>query len=1254
MSKLKNRELAQKLLVAVMLAGLMVSNAVSANGALRFETLASEDGLSENTVKAIVEDKQGFLWFGTEHGLNRFDGLEFKIFTAGSDPARELTESHINVLFVDRDGMIWVGTFGGGISRYDPKSGAFRNYLHDTGNPRSLSNDDISAIWQDRSGLIWVGTYGGGINRLDPRTNTIVPIALSANPRNAAANQISSIVGDGARGLWVGTLGAGLFHVEAGAVSANASGAIDLRLGAEAAIGKDVTALLLDADKTLWVGTRRDGLAQRLPDGTFRIHRHDAGNIDSLAHDTVNRLYEDRQKRLWVATARGLDLFDPPRGSFSHNQHDPSDKSTLPYNDVFAVQQDSLGTLWVGTGGGGVARHTPPGRQFTIIEHDPTDSRGTSSGGVWSVFEDANGSLWVGTLDGGLQLAPPGSDQFSSYRQHSDARDSLSDNDVRAIVEEDANRLWIGTRRGLNLLDRSNGKVRQFLHDATRPGSLGHDYVRPLLKDAGGTLWVGTYGGGLDRYLRERDAFAHYRHDPARADSLSDDRVYCLLSDTDGALWVGTHGGGLNRLDPSTGKFSRYQHDPRDSHSLSNNRVLALQQDRSGRIWIGTGAGLDRFEPSTGRFVHHEGLRQNLVYAIAEDGAGRLWMSTNDGMVRLDPASGQLRRFPMQEIWGNSEFNGGVWHRGRSGHIYFGGVSGVVKVAPDSTAEQRDVALPMLTDFSLFNRSVRSAALDPASPLKQPIEFARHIELTHEDSVFGFAFAALRAIHPERRLFSYRLDGFDDRWLETRSGQRDATYTGVPAGNYTFRVRTTDADGVWLPNQATVQLRILPAPWRSAGAYAAYVVAAAALIAYWAWQRHRRRAIKRQAQLALKKSEQRLSLALWGSGDEMLDWDLETGTMLRIGGESGRETHVTEGLASIDALAPRVHPDDFPALRVALSEHFSGTSDHLEVSYRALTRSGEWLWKLVRARVVARDAAGRPLRFSGTQKDISRIKAVESELRELNEALDERVRQRTQELEERQAELVEAEKMASLGRLVAGVAHEVNTPLGVSVTAISFLRDQVAAVKSALLRFVGADEAERIVAPIEQAGAMTETNLKRAASLVKTFKQVAVDQHNHEFRTILVREYLESSLVSLQPRLKMFGHQVDLSGDPTIEMTGRPDVLYQIIVNLVMNSILHAFPDVPEGRIAISIERLGTMLQLTYSDNGVGMSPDIASRIFEPFFTTRRGSGGTGLGMHIVYNLVTQALAGRINCSTAPGQGVRFIIEFPQVHPRSG
>jgi ligand-binding sensor domain-containing protein/signal transduction histidine kinase len=1215
--------------------------------ALRFETISNEKGLSENTVKAIVEDQQGFLWFGTERGLNRFDGLEFKVFSAGRDIAHELSEDHINTLFVDRSGILWIGTFGGGLSRYDPHTAGFTNYLHDARDAATLSSNDVSAIWQDAAGSIWIGTHGGGLDRLDAATGVLSHVPLAGAGRGAA-DQVAAISGDGTGTLWVGTLGAGLLHLDAAGHPAMPR---DRDIGT--ALGDDITALLLDSRNVLWIGTRGNGLARRDPDGSLQIFRHDAASATSLAHDTINRLYEDQDHQIWIATAQGLDQFDAEHVQFVHNRHDPSDESTLPYNDVFAVLQDSLGTLWAGTGGGGAARHVPSGKQFTLLEHDSADPRGANSGGVWSVLEDAHGTVWIGTLDGGLQILAPSTGHFASYRGPSGSPPALSDNDIRALVEGDAGQLWIGTRHGLNLLDSASGTVKHFLHDTSRADSLSDDYIRPLLLAPSGTLWVGTYGGGLDRLEANSDRFAHYRHDAARADSLSDDRVYCLLQDNRGALWVGTHGGGLNRLDAATNRFARFAHDPRDPRSLGNDRVLSLHEDRHGTLWVGTGAGLDRFDAVTAQFAHQDALRHNLVYAIAEDDVGRFWMSTDDGIVKFDPVSGQVRRYPMGELWGNSEFNGGAWHRGASGRIYFGGVSGIVMVTPQSTPDPLDGGVPMLTDFMLFNHSVNEVALDPKSPLQQPIEFADRIVLTHEDTVFGFAFAALRSAHPERRVFSYRLEGFDDRWLETRARKREATYTGVPAGEYRFRVRTTDADGAWSPTEASVGVTIRPAPWKSGPAYAAYAALAAAALAYLAWLRNRRRAVKRQARLALQKSEERLSLALWGSGDELLDWNLEDGTMLRQGGESGRETHAAGGLRDIEALAPLVHPEDFPALRQALQQHFAGLSSTLEVSYRARTRNGRWPWKLIRGRVVARDANGRPLRFSGMQKDISRIKAVESELRELNEALDERVRERSRELEERQTELIEAEKMASLGRLVAGVAHEVNTPLGISVTAVSMFRDQIGNIRNTLLHHLQADEVDRVMQQMEQARDITEKNLQRAANLIRTFKQVAVDQINPEFRSVLVREYLEHTLQSLHSHLKTAGHRVEISCDPQIKMVGRPDAVYQVVVNLVMNSILHAFADGTTGTIKIEVERDGSQLRLNYADDGVGMSPEVARRVFEPFFTTRRNSGGTGLGMHIVYNLVTQALAGRITCTTAPGEGVRFVITFPQVHPHS-
>lgn len=426
-------------------------------------------------------------------------------------------------------------------------------------------------------------------------------------------------------------------------------------------------------------------------------------------------------------------------------------------------------------------------------------------------------------------------------------------------------------------------------------------------------------------------------------------------------------------------------------------------------------------------------------------------------------------------------------------------------------------------------------------------------------------------------------------------------------------------------------------------------------------------------QARLAEAEERYRNAIWGSGDRLFEWDMQAGVLTPIPTDPERELDVAFAMPSPEGLSGYVHAEDLPAYVASIENHLSGQTDYFEATYRIWSRTAsEWKWKLARGMIVARDAAGRPLRISGMQKDISKIKTAETALLDLTRDLDARVQERTCELQEErreleaanqqlttaidalqrtQNELIESEKMASLGRLVAGVAHEVNTPLGVGLTAISFLRDQLAGVARALALHMRPEDVDALIAPVEKAGAMTQTNLMRAANMVRSFKQVAVDQSTVSIRTVGVRDYLEGILQSLHPILKQHGHLVRIDCDPLLQMVSRPDALYQVVANLVVNSIAHAFPEHVVGTIRIGVGVDSNMLHLRYEDDGVGMDALVARRVFEPFFTTRRELGGTGLGMHIVYNLVTQALAGRIALATDPGRGVRFDMWFPVVHP---
>jgi C4-dicarboxylate-specific signal transduction histidine kinase len=417
---------------------------------------------------------------------------------------------------------------------------------------------------------------------------------------------------------------------------------------------------------------------------------------------------------------------------------------------------------------------------------------------------------------------------------------------------------------------------------------------------------------------------------------------------------------------------------------------------------------------------------------------------------------------------------------------------------------------------------------------------------------------------------------------------------------------------------------------------------------------------------AEKDSEQRLDLVLWSTGDELWEMDMAKDTFTRTNPLKHLFLTNYEVVQAASTLRSEVSPDDRAAFDGALVAHFKGETEYLDISYRARTNDGSWVWLRTRGRVVERDASGRALRMLGTTGDITEFKNHELALEELNHELESRVEQRTQALDESnrelhesldelkaaQDQLVHAEKMAALGGLVAGVAHEINTPLGIGVTAASYLEQETKRLGVELEeKRLTAESLHRFRQSALESCQLILRNLMRADKLVKSFKQVAVDQSSEQRRRIDLLAYLHEIMSSLHPSLKRTQHEVDIQVPEGINLETYPGALYQIVVNFVMNSLLHAFPGRNDGHITISAQRNGEQVILRYRDDGVGMPDDVRRKIFEPFFTTRRGEGGSGLGMHIVWNLTTQVLKGTILVESAPGAGTAFELRFPAVTP---
>ncbi|MEM1190298.1 MAG: two-component regulator propeller domain-containing protein [Pseudomonadota bacterium] len=782
-------------------------------------------------ITAITQDQQGYIWYGTQEGLKRFDGIEIETFENRYDDPASLASDWVWAVTVARDGTLWVGTDGGGLDRFDRDSDTFVHYRHDPNNPATLSSDRIRVVYEDRAGTLWVGTEDGGLNSLDPASGAITryrhdPDVIESLP----ADTVLAIREDRSGSLWIGTNGGGLSRLD------RSSGRFIHFQHEPMARGSlsdnQVRAIYEDRVGRLWVGTYEGGLNLfNSESGTFRHFRHSPQDPSSLGNDRVRAIFEDRDGTLWVGTDGGLYEWRPTEQGFAPYLHDASDRSTLSDTRITSIFQDRGGVLWVGTYNG-LNTWNYVSDAFTYFDVNGTGVR-LSSNIVTSVEESETGELWVGTYGGGLNRIDLASSSVRYYTStDGDGPESRLPNDrVMALYVDRSRQLWIGTRAGgLSRLDPQTNEYRHYAHDPNDASTLSSNNVTSILGDANGRLWIGTYGGGLNLLNTRSGKFTTYRHRSDDDSTIGSDRVLALYRDRDGQLWVGTEQGGLNAFDEASGTFFRINANAGVPGSLSSNTAWAIHEGRDGSLWVGTnGGGLNRWTPTdraTGqvrfsKYRKSNGLRSDTIQAILEDNAGFIWLSTNRGLVRMDPDGESVRHFSRSSGLKGSEFNNAARKRGRSGRLYFGGTSGLLGFDPSEIITNRHQPEVVVEAFD------RDGPIGKRYSIR--IDDPSQFELDYRDDLITFEFAGLDYAAPGKNRYRFRLEGFDDEWSETSEFRR-ATYTNLPAGDYTFRVQAANNDGVWNEQGVSVALKVTPPPWLTPWAYAAYALLAAGLL----------------------------------------------------------------------------------------------------------------------------------------------------------------------------------------------------------------------------------------------------------------------------------------------------------------------------------------------------------------------------------------------------------------------------------------
>ena len=764
-----------------------------------FKNLSIRNGLSQNTVNAILQDRKGFMWLGTKDGLNRYDGLSFRKFKHDAANPRSIGNSFITSLYEDFNGNIWVGT-DAGVYIYYPEKEAFEEFdcqsLEKTRIERS-----VSMIAGDKQGRVWIAVEAQGMFCYDARQKL-----LRNYPLSEISSNIKCFTFDSGGTLWLGFYGDGLYYSKDNLATVHPYGSPED--GKREFEGGVITKIVQGNYNCLYIGSVKEGVSElNLTSGQVRnLLAIDESGESIFCRDLLP--YSDNE--LWIGTESGIYIYNLRTAQFIHLRASLYDSYSLSDNAIYALYKDREEGLWIGSYFGGVDYYP---RQYTYFaKYYPKNIANSLHGKRVREFCRADdGTLWIGTEDGGLNHFNPKTKEFHFFEP------SAGFTNIHGLCM-DGSHLWVGTfSKGLRVIDTRTGVILRTYTEGHTSHSLNDNSIFSICRTSAGEIYLGTLFGLL-RYNRTQDNFD-------RIPELNGKFVYDIKEDSYGNLWLATYANGAYCYDVSARRWKNYVFDAEDEKSLPYDKVLSVFEDSYRQIWLTTqGGGFCLFHPDTETFTRYglkDGLPNNVVYQIVEDDDRFLWLTTNNGLVRFDPKTMEMKVFSTANGLPTNQFNYRSGFKDEAGNIYLGSINGFVAFDPRTFAENRQVPAVAITDFLLFNKEVPVGETD--SPLKSSITFSDKVVLTADQNSFSFRIAALSYQAPRMNKLMYKLEGFDEGWL-TIGESPLVTYSNLGYGDYVFKVKASNSDGVWNEQETSLHLSILPPFYLSGWAYCFYVL----------------------------------------------------------------------------------------------------------------------------------------------------------------------------------------------------------------------------------------------------------------------------------------------------------------------------------------------------------------------------------------------------------------------------------------------
>jgi ligand-binding sensor domain-containing protein/signal transduction histidine kinase len=752
-----------------------------------------EDGLSQSNVNAVLKDHDGFLWIATDDGLNRFDGYDFRTFKHNDGDSLSLGNNQVKALFQDSQHRLWIGTVAGGLNLYDKNTETFSKFIT-VPDPTAFGSNSVLCIAEDTSQNLWVGTYHGLLH-VEAKSRKFIKIFLNDASSQNANGVIYSLYRDKKNRIWVGTE-YGFYIVEArtGNFTKHLTDQDDVPFNR-------VSNFYMDEQQRMWICTNGQGLFM-YDERTYSYTRflHDPKNpLTSLGNNLVRDIAEVNGLLLVGTDGAGVSVIDPKtlKVQRMRSKNDP----TLLNAQVYEVYDDNENSIWIGTYGGGLRQINQNRKNFIHYEFFDSEMTRIGKNSVLALAEDRQKNIWIGTDGGGLYKFEPATRKFTGFQHYPGNTGTISGNVIKSLLVDDQNNLYAGTfAKGLNIINLKTGKVTLFVNDPEDDESLLHNSVWSLLQDREKRIWVGTLGG-LNEYSPAEQIFV--RHE--KNQSFPAITAFSIFEDRFNDLWFGTRDNGLFYFNKKSDSIQRFL---RTENGLNSSEIRDIFEDKTGKLWVTAIGGLNSFDYKKDQFLSLPSIKQKDLVSTLEDKEGNFWIGSYHGLIKFQPETGDTKIYDVTDGLQGNEFNYGAKLKSSKGDFYFGGLNGLTVFRPEDIRDNTTLSPVVLLDFYLFHKKIN---VGESGTLQQHINYHENIILEPDQNSITIEYAAIEFNFPRRNVYAYKLEGFDKHWNFV-GDQRKATYTNLPAGEFTFKVKSTNNDGVWNKDYKTVKITILR-PW---------------------------------------------------------------------------------------------------------------------------------------------------------------------------------------------------------------------------------------------------------------------------------------------------------------------------------------------------------------------------------------------------------------------------------------------------------